>query len=322
MSVEQTVVSAPRPTRRTGVRGLSLAVASAAAFGLSGGLGSSLMAIGWTPPAVVTVRLGLAALVLLPVAAYTLRGQWRKLARKWPVVLTYGLLAAAGCQVCYFYAVQRLGVALAMLLEYTAPILLVLGHWVATKVRPSALTVCGSLLAMTGLTIVLDVFGGFRLDPLGVLLGFGAAVGLSGFFVISARIDDDVPPLGLATGGLALAALALGSLGTVGVLPMHANLGQVTLAGHRMSWLVPVVAIALISGAVAYLTGIWASQALGPKVASFVGLLEVVLAVVGAHVLVGEQLGAPQLIGGVVILVGVAAIKYDEARAGSGYPAS
>ena len=56
--------------------GLLFALASATAFGLSGALARGLLDAGWSAGAVVLVRLSIASLVVLPLAARALRGRW------------------------------------------------------------------------------------------------------------------------------------------------------------------------------------------------------------------------------------------------------
>lgn len=320
MTMEQTVVDptvseAPRAPRRPGSGGILLALVSAATFSLSGSFGQSLLAIGWSPGAIVTWRLALAALVLLPFTWPMLRGgRWRRALRRWPMILAYGVLATAACQAFYFYSVQRLSVAVALLLEYTSPVMIVLGTWLITRRRPGAITLLGALVAMAGLATVLEVYAGFRADALGVLFGLCAAVGSAAYFVIGSRVDDDLPPLVLASLGLAVGAVVLALLGAVGVLKMTVVSAPVVLVGVSMHWIVPLLGVAILSGAVAYLTGNSASRRLGPRFASFLGLLEVVFAALWAWVLVGQKLGLPQLIGGAVILTGVAMVKADELR--------
>lgn len=300
--------------RRLGGAGLWLLLASSASFGLSGALAQSLLTTGWSPGAVVTARIGLAFLVLLGPGALSLRGRWRLLRTSWPLIVVYGVLAVAGCQLFYFLAVQRLSVAVALLIEYLSPIALVLLAWILSRRRPRALTLAGAGLSLAGLMLVLDVFTGFDVDALGVVFGLLAMVGSATYFLVSSRADDSMPPLALATGGLGVATFALLACGAAGLLPMHTASAPVELGGVRMHWLVPILAIALVSAALAYLIGIMGTARLGSTVASFVGLSEVLFAVLWAWLLVGERPGPLQLLGGLVILAGVAAVKYDELR--------
>ena len=105
--------------------GLGIALVSAAAFATSGAFGKSLLVGGWSPGAVVTLRITLAALVLLGPALWSLRGRWQALRRNAWVVVGYGLTGVAGCQLAYFNAVTHLSVGVALLLEYLAPVLIV-----------------------------------------------------------------------------------------------------------------------------------------------------------------------------------------------------
>src|SRR3954452_7103152 len=110
--------------------GVLLAVISATSFGMSGSLARGLMSTGWSPGAIVLVRIGIAALVLAPFAAISLRGRWRLLRAQVPQILLYGLVAVAGAQFCYFSAVATMDVAPALLIEYTAPAAVVGWLWI------------------------------------------------------------------------------------------------------------------------------------------------------------------------------------------------
>nr|WP_269449719.1 EamA family transporter [Auraticoccus cholistanensis] len=292
-----------------------LAVLSATAFSTSGAFAASLLATGWTPAALVTVRLSLAALVLLAPALWQLRGRMHLLRRHGLRIVTYGAVTMAACQLCYFYAVSRLSVGVALLLEYTAPVLIVALVWLRTRTRPGWLRLAGAGVAMVGLALVLDVADGMRLDPVGVAFGLASAVCCAAYFLMSSRADDELPPLVLAGGGLASAAVVLGVVAALGLVPTAWSADPVVLVGAEVSPLVPLLGIALVAAVLAYLTGIAASRRLGATLASFVGLLEVVVAVVWAWLLVGQLPTSGQLVGGLVILLGVVAVKADEVRA-------
>src|ERR1700759_4296619 len=82
--------------------GLVLAVVSAVTFGLSGALARGLLDTGWSPGSLVLVRVGLAAVIVLPFGLAALRGRWSLLRRNAALITTYGALAVAGSQFCYF----------------------------------------------------------------------------------------------------------------------------------------------------------------------------------------------------------------------------
>lgn len=300
-----------QPTGRGGYAGLSLALLSGATFGLSGSFGKSLLDVGWSPLGVVLGRLaGAAVLLSLPLAVVVLRG-WRPRRAHLRPTLGYGVFAIAGTQLCFFNAVQYLPVGVALLLEFLAPVLLLAWVWWRTGRPPSALTTAGAAVAVGGLVLVLDIAGDTSLDPLGVLWGLGAAVCVCVYFQVAAH-DDSPPPLVLTTAGMYVGAAGLALVGLLGVLPMDATTSQTVLAGTTMPWWAVVALIALVSTSIAYVTGIMAITRLGSRVASFVGLSEVLFAVLGAWWLVGQQPTPPQLIGGILVVGGIAVIRYAE----------
>jgi len=300
--------------------GFVLALFSAATFGTSGTFARSLIDSGWSPAAAVAIRISIAAVLLAIPAVVTLRGRWNVLWRNIRMVTIYGLVAIAGCQVFFFNAVQHLSVGVALLLEYMGIILIVGWLWIRNGQRPRRLTIAGSVAAVLGLVLVLNLVGDTHIDLMGVLWGLAAAVGLAVFFVLSAKSDPELPPLAMASGGMTIGAVTLLILGVVGALPMSASTDDVDFAGHQVSWLVPVVGLSLVAAAIAYVAGIAATRILGSKLASFVGLTEVLFAVLFAWLLLGEVPTAMQLLGGMLILAGVALVRIDEFRSGTADP--
>lgn len=294
--------------------GLGLAVASAAAFATSGSFAGSLLREGWSPGAAVTARVVLGALLLSVPALRRLRSAPPLAPGAVRSVVVYGLVAVAGAQLCYFMAVQTLSVAVALLVEYSGVLLVVLWSWFREGRRPRRLTVTGALAAVAGLALVLDLAGASDLDPVGVLWALGAAVGLATYFVLSAGTDDAPPPLVSAWAGLAVGGAALLVAGALGVLPMTAPRVDVVLAGVETSWVVPVVGLALVAAALAYALGIAGARVLGATLASFVGLTEVLFAVVFAWLLLGQVLTGLQLVGGLLVLAGVSLVRLDDVR--------
>ena len=125
-----------------------------------------------------------------------------------------------------------------------------------------------------------------------------------------------MPPLALAGGGLAVGAVSLGIAGLSGLLDMSRGAPRVPLGGVVVDWWVPVLVIALVAAAFAYVTGIAAVRLLGAKVASFVALTEVLFAVLFAWLVLAELPTTVQLLGGVLIVAGLVAVRADETRSG------
>ncbi|RBY81083.1 EamA/RhaT family transporter [Blastococcus sp. TF02-09] len=298
--------------RRTGLLGLLLAVLSAAAFGTSGVFAAGLLDVGWSAGAAVVVRMGVAALALTVPAALQLRGRWSLLRANAGAVLAFGVLAVALPQLAYFSAVARLSVGVALLLEYSAVLLVVLWTWARLGHRPSAVTAAGVAVAIAGLVLVLDVASGAELDPVGVVWGLVAALGLAAYFVLSARTEGALPPLVSAWAGLVVGALLLGAAALLGAVPWRTVASDVEFAGRPTSWLVPVLGLSLLAAAFAYASGIAAVRLLGSRLSSFVGLGEVLFAVVFAWLALAQRPGTVQLVGGIVVLAGIVLVRLGE----------
>src|SRR4051812_29173054 len=292
--------------------GLLLALVSAVSFGLSGSLARGLIDVGWSPGAVVLARIAIGAIVVAPLAARALRARWGLLRRNVRIVLQYGAVPVAGTQFAFFSAVAAMDVGPALLIEYTAPAAVVVWLWLRHRERPRRLTVVGAGIAAAGLVLVLDLLSGAALALGGVLWALAAMLGAATYFVMSADTRTGVPPLALAGGGLAVGAVGLGVLGVVGVLPMRATTASPRYAGEAVAWWLPFAGLGIVTAAIAYTTGIAASRRLGSRLASFVALLEVVAAVIFAWLLLNQQPGTLQYVGGALILAGVIVVKLGE----------
>lgn len=303
------------PRTRTGVRlGLPLAVAAAFAFGSSGAWARGLIDAGWTPGAAVTVRVWVAALVLLVPTVLALRGRWRALRQNAGMVAAYGLLAVAATQLCYFQAVAVMDVGIALLIEYTAPVAVLLWLWMRRGERPTRRSILGAGIAFVGLVLMLDIVTGAQVDVVGVLWALGAMVGAASYFVLSARADTGIPPIALAGSGLLLGAVGLSLAALIGVLPFAWTTADVDYRFGAVPWFVPVLAIGVIATALAYVLGIVSTRMLGSRLASFVALAEVVAALLFGWLLLGQLPGPLQALGGVLVLAGVVVVKLGEPR--------
>ena len=292
--------------------GLVFALIAAATFGTSGALIKPLLEAGWSPAAAVTVRVLTGGVVLAPFALLTLRGRWDAVWRARWRILGMAAVGVAGTQLVYFAAIQRIPVGTGILIEYMAPLLLVAVAWIRTRHAPKAVVLVGSVIALAGLVLVVSPGGSGSFDTLGLMFALLAMVGCAGFYVISARPGDGLPPIALAAAGLLIGGILLGVTGLVGLVPFTASSADVSMFGNDVAWWVPLVAVGVISTAVAYATSITASGMLGSRVASFAGLLEVVAATFYAWLLLGERLTIPQLLGGALILAGIAFVRSEK----------
>jgi drug/metabolite transporter (DMT)-like permease len=292
-----------RGNRGKGV-GLGLAVVSAIAFGGSGVAAKPLIEAGLDPLHVVWLRVAGAALVMLPLAV-----RHRALVRRRPALLAgFGLLGVAGVQACYFAAISRIPVGVALLVEYFAPAL-VLGWVRFVQRRPvTRAAALGVVLAVAGLACVVEVWSGLSFDVVGLLLALGAACCQVGYFVLSdpgGKSGEEAPdPLGVIAYGLIVGTLLLTAVAQPWTMDWSVLGGTAEMNGTSVAAALLLSWIVLVATVAAYVTGVLSVRRLSPQVAGVVACLEAVIATVLAWVLLGEHLSAPQIIGGAVVLAG------------------
>ncbi|PRI12264.1 EamA family transporter [Leucobacter massiliensis] len=292
--------------------GFLLAIGSAASFALSGIFASSLISAGWSAGAAATARITVAALVLAVPSLMMLRGQWGLVRRAWRSLLLFGLLAVAGCQLAFFLAVGFIAPSLALLIEFMGPVLLVLWVWARSRLAPSRLTLLGAGLAVVGLIAVSGAGLEGALHPLGVLFALVAAVGNAAYYATGAASDHGIPPLPFVGLGLAVAAIALGLVSAIGILPFAVTSTAPVIAGAELSPLAVVAGMALISTVLAYVLGVSASRRLGATMASFTGYSEPLFGIVWTILLLAILPTGMQWLGAALIIAGVITVRLGE----------
>ena len=232
-------------------------------------------------------------------------------------MIGFGLIGVDACQVCYFNAIARMDVGIAILLEYMGIVLIVGWLWLRHGQRPRVLTIGGMVAALGGLALMLDLSGSVAVSITGVLWALAAAVAMTVYFFLSAQQHgadggDALPATVLTWGGMVTGAAAIALLGLVRVVPLRFDTADVTLQSVQVSWLVPVLGLGVLAAAIAYVTGIGAARRLGAKLGSFVAMAEVLFAAGFAWLLLHQVPTGMQFLGGLLILAGVVAVRLDE----------
>lgn len=241
--------------------------------------------------------------------------------RELPLLAVYGIAGFAFVQVFYFVAIQRLPVAIALLLEYTAPVMVAL--WARFGAgEPVRRRVWGALaLALLGLSLVAQVWGGGSdLDSVGVVAALLAAASLAFYFTLGERIVTTTrDPLSLACYAFGFATLFWSVVRPWWRFPWSTLRLEVPLLGNLepatapmwllVGWVVVLGTIVPFSMIVASLRHLRATQA------GIVAMTEPVGATLVAWVWLGESLAPVQVVGGAVVLAGVVLAETSRAAA-------
>lgn len=306
-----TRTGAPTATDARGVHlGVVAVVVASVLFAVNGTVSKIAMQSGLTPSRLVELRSLGSALVLVAVLLATSRGVRLPRGRELAALAVLGVVGMAMVQWLYFVAISRLPVGLALLVEYTAPVLVAL--WARFVLRDDvrarvwwALAAC-----LGGLTLVAQVGDGITLDALGLVAAGGAAVALATYYLLGDRLVRTRDALSTQTWSMVFAAVfwlvmqpLWGFDGTV--LGDGVDLPGVLEGGRVPLWLL-VAWVVVLGTVVPYVLVLVGVRRLGAARTGVLGMLEPVGAAAAAWVVLGESMTAVQLLGGAVVLVGVA----------------
>jgi drug/metabolite transporter (DMT)-like permease len=291
------------------VTGLSLALLASAMFAVNGTVSKLVLTHGLSPSRLVEIRSAGSALCLLVVIGITRPRTLRVQRGELGFLVATGVVGIGLVQWFYLVSIRRLPVGIALLLEYLAPVLVAL--WVRFVLhRPVRSRLWAALaLAVAGLVVVAQVWRGLTLDGLGLVAGLASAVSLAVYYLTGEHGLATRDAVSLAAWMFLTAAVFWAVVLPWWTYPWPALTRSVPLPGPLAGrsatlWLL-VTWVVVLGTVVPYLLTLLALRHLGPARTGLVGMAEPVLAGVVAWVVLGESLGAAQLAGSFVVLVGI-----------------
>ena len=298
-------------TKRHPATGYLLYLIAATLFALNGTISKSILQTGIDPARLSQLRVSLAFVILLVVVAVTRPSSLRIRRREIPVLLAFGILGIAMTQYLYFVAIDRLPVGIALLIEFTAPIMVALWFRFGMHERVNRIVWLGLALALFGLALVGQVWQGFTLDGIGVLAAFGAAAALALYYLLGdrqVRQPDPRDPVSLTMLGFGAASIFWAVVQPWWSYPWSALAGDgypLGADGAAVPIWVLCAYMVVLGTVVPFWLVVLSLQHIRASQASVVGMTEPLLASFIAWVALGEVLAPVQVIGAVIVLVGV-----------------
>jgi len=296
----------PAPITSQAPAGLAAIALAAALWALGAVVAASLFEDGVPPLELAEARSVVAALGLALIP-----GSWRapvnrptKRVRRSLVILgvCIGLVNAV-----YYVAIDRLPVAVALVLQYTAPAMVVVYTAARLRRRPGNEVIVAVLLALTGVALVSGAIGTDlgSVDALGVTMGLASAVLFASYTLVGESVTTVYGPLGAMFRAFSIA----GSLwicwqifnGFPHELLDPANLPRVLLIGLGAT-LAP------------FLLYLWGVERVKAERAAIAATLEPVLGAVVAWIFLDQSLGALQIAGGVLVIAAVILIQAGQPK--------
>jgi drug/metabolite transporter (DMT)-like permease len=281
---------------------------AAALFAVNGTVSKVLLTGGITALRLTELRCAGALLGLGVVLAVVSPQRLRVRLRELPMLAAFGIAGVAATQWFYFVAIGRLPVGIALLFEYTAPLMVALWARFVLHEQVRSRVWVALVLALGGLALVAQVWAGGSLDGTGVAAALAAAVALAAYYLLGERSTTTRDPLSTTFWSFVFATAFWTVLQPWWSFPWESLDGSTALLGNvdgtAPVWLLAasMVVLGTILPFVLVLTGL---RHLPATRVGVVGMLEPVLAAAVAWAWLGEALGAAQLVGGAVVLAGI-----------------
>lgn len=284
-------------------------VIGATAFAFNGIVAKMVMQNGLSEWRMLQVRTGGAFVVLLIYVLITNYKSLRVKLSELPLLITYSLIGFALVQLGYFIAISRMHVSMALIIEFTAPIWIVLWiKYVRKSYVPKDMWTAVSL-AFIGMLLLAQVWEGMTLDTIGVIAAFLDAFALATFFVLSEKLTPTRSTYSLTVFGFGISSAVLSIMFPIWNFPFHIFNQSMNLEGPLENFSAPgwtlILWIVLLGTVLPYLCVLSGIKILSASTSSVIGMLEPVLAGIFAWIWIGESWNAIQLIGGAIVIIGI-----------------
>jgi len=230
--------------------------------------------------------------------------------REIPTLIFYGVFGYAMVQLGYFIGISRgVPLSLVLIIEFTAPIWIVLWIKFVRKTAVSKDMWIAIALSLLGLIMVAKVWKGFSFDLIGTFGALGAALALAVYFLMSQSQGAKRSAQAMVVWGMGIAGLFWSLVLPIWNFPTEIFTTEINLQGRFSEYSAPgwlLIAHIIIFGTmVPYLFVVGGIRRLSASTSSVIGMLEPVLAGVFAWVWLSQSWSAIQLAGGAIVLIGI-----------------
>jgi drug/metabolite transporter (DMT)-like permease len=287
--------------------GYGLALAGAALYGIGGVIAKRAFDAGIAPSELAQFRAMFSFPVLFVVLALAGRRHIRLRVPDVPMLAVFGALGIAAVNGSYYEAIKRLPLGVALAIQYTAPLLLLVIARIGGRDVGSRLWVAAAA-TLVGCYFVVGAYDASlrELNAAGAAWSVVAMLTFAAYFLMAERILRSYTPWGLLLWGLGFAALAWSVYRIPTSLPWD-------LAAAQWPLIAGVVVLATLAP---YVLTLGALSLLPPARVGLTATFEPVVGAIAGFLLLGEVLQPAQLLGGALVLGGIALVQTVRLRAG------
>lgn len=214
-----------------------------------------------------------------------------------PIFAAFGVFGMGAVQWLYYEAIQRIPIAVALVVEFTAVILVLVVARLQGRKVGRALWYAGTL-SVVGCFFAAGAYDAAlrAVNTDGVLIAALDSLLFTSYFVLGERIASRYSAWTLAVYGFGFALLGWQMLQPFWTLPWMATSADVWLR---------VVGIVVIAAVIPFTLGFIALRLLPGARVSIVATSEPFIAAVIAWAVLGQSLALPQIVGGALVLGGI-----------------
>jgi drug/metabolite transporter (DMT)-like permease len=230
--------------------------------------------------------------------------------RELPTLALLGIVGFAAVQAGYFLGIQRgVPLSLVLIIEFTAPIWIVLWiKFVQKKAVPNGMW-GGTALAFIGLIFIGKVWDGLNFDLIGIIAALVSAFAIAVYFLVGSSVGKTRSAQSITVWGLGMAGLTWAIVMPVWQFPFEVFTMDMNLQGIFDGTLVPgwvLIAWIIVMGTIVpYLFVVGGLRRLSPSTSSVMGMLEPVMAGIFAWIWLAQSWAPIQLGGAAIVLVGI-----------------
>jgi drug/metabolite transporter (DMT)-like permease len=273
-------------------------VVAAFCWGLAAVIAAGAFERGVSPERLAQTRV---AVAFVPLAAFLLlarRDLLRPPRAAVPILILFGISMAV-VNFAYYLAISRVPVGVAISLQYTAPVVVLVGTALVTRRSPGPIAWGAAAITLAGAILVSGALGGLtEADPVGIAAGIGSSISFAAYLVTAeiAGRRGTHPTTSLFIGFVV--ALAVWSVALPWWdWPFH------LLADPQIG--LRVLAIGLFGTLLPFFLAVAALRVISASVAGIAATTEPVFAAALAWLLLAQRLEPPQIAGGALVVAGV-----------------
>ena len=289
--------------------GYAMVAIAATLFAVNGSVSKVILGSGISSGQLTEVRCAGALIGLALLAVVRRPRSLRVRVADLPLLIALGI-GLALVQWAYFFAIHRLDIGVALLIQFVAPIFVAL--WARFVFHePVRRRIWAALaLSLAGLTLIVEIWHGGRLSGPGVAACGLTAISLAAYFLIAERGVRRRDPISLSAWGFLVATIFWSLLAPWWSFPGRRVDDHVSLLGNLASTHVPLWLLMLwmvvLGGILPFALVVSALRHISATRAGITAMLEPVVAIVVAWAWLGESLQPVQLSGAALTLLGIA----------------